>query len=59
MRVNETSDEIDHVYESIGELATVGLRHLKDRLGGGSLRKEWHGVTSRAEIQALATGSSS
>lgn len=51
MEINETSNEVEFVFGSIGELAEVGLRNLNNCR---ALRKEWHGVSTRSEVRQLA-----
>lgn len=55
MRVSQSENEIEFVYDSVGDLAEVAFRHLDDFLSGESLDRSWYGVDSREEIETLAT----
>ncbi|WP_410675355.1 hypothetical protein [Amycolatopsis sp. cmx-4-68] len=55
MRVSETSNEIEYLYDSISEIAAVGLRNLCENVPGGKLRKNWHGVSSVEQARKLAS----
>src|SRR5947207_806957 len=54
MRVSQTSNVIEYIYESVGEIAETGLRNLSLYLEGRELREQWHGVSSREEVRKLA-----
>lgn len=53
MRAIETTNEIEHVYDSVFGFAQVGLKNLW-QYHGGHLTKEWNGVSSSEEARKLA-----
>ncbi|SEP54056.1 DUF7192 family protein [Amycolatopsis saalfeldensis] len=55
MRVNQLSNEVEYVYDSISEMAEVGLSYLDVFLKGRNFREDWHGVNSREEVRKLAS----
>jgi hypothetical protein len=55
MRVDQTSNEIEYVYDSVGELAAIGLKNLHQFLHGRDLREDWHGISSAQEARKLTS----
>src|SRR5205807_109814 len=44
-----------YFYDSVSEIAAVGLRNLSQYLSGCELREGWHGVSSQKEARKLAS----
>lgn len=55
MRASESAREIVHVYESVGELAAVGIGNLDLYLRSRELCEEWHGVGTVDDLRTLVS----